>query len=185
MEAPVKENNIIHYIKNPGAIKKLDRVQAEQLLKKLEGLLIISLFFLIPAFSVYYLVDVKLVGTYGNAVPIAQVNGHSMEPTLQSGEWVTYYTPDKKQIQVGSIIIYTKAISKVPVIHRVVAIEPDGSMITQGDNLPGTDQALGIDSRNVTQDDVIGIVGGPIQFSFMDRATQYMCNFAEIMAMGC
>jgi len=112
--------------------------------------------------SAIYLIGMYNMIVYGNAVPIGWVNGNSMLPAYHSGQMFYYYTPDKKSIENGTVILYTKALTKAPVIHRIVAIEPDGSFITKGDNNVDTDQELMIDSRNVTRADIIGVIGGTI-----------------------
>jgi signal peptidase I len=110
-----------------------------------------------------YLVGSHNITMYGNALPVGQITGHSMEPTYQAGQWVIYYTPDKKTIQEGDVIVYSKAITKALVVHRVQEILPDGSMITRGDNNQASDQELLINSRPVHPDEVLGVVAGPLQ----------------------
>jgi len=112
-----------------------------------------------------WLLDVHDIGTYGSAVPLIRISGHSMDPTLHDGELLTIYTPDKKPITVGSIITYKQQGiygTGGYITHRVITINPDGSMVTKGDNNNETDQAMGIMIRNVTTKDVFGIIGAPL-----------------------
>jgi signal peptidase I len=110
-----------------------------------------------------WLIGSHNIATYGNALPVGQITGHSMEPTYQAGTWVIYYTPDKKPIQEGDVIVYSKALTKALVVHRVIQVLPDGSMITKGDNNEASDQELLINSRAVHPSDVLGIVAGPLE----------------------
>ncbi len=118
---------------------------------------------LVVLLALAYVVGDHNIRVYGEAVPVGFVSGDSMLPVLGSGQWFYYYTVDKMPVQNGSIILYSKAVSKRAVVHRVVRVLPDGSYITKGDNNPGTDQELKINSREVYPSEVLGVVGGPLK----------------------
>ena len=56
----------------------------------------------------------------------------SMEPTIMTHQWITGYTIEPEDIKVGDIVSY-QAKDKV-VIHRVIAINNDGTFEFKGDN---------------------------------------------------
>jgi signal peptidase I len=112
--------------------------------------------------SVVWLAGQYGLAVYGNALPVGQIAGDSMLPAYHNGEWVYYYTPDKREVQLGDVIVFTKTVSGDVVAHRVVQINPDGTMITKGDHNKGTDQEMGYNKGNVTMSQVLGIVGGPV-----------------------
>lgn len=62
----------------------------------------------------------------------------SMMPTLEPGDLVIIENVPISKVSVGDIIIfnapYLDGCSDFTIIHRVVAIAPDGGLITQGDN---------------------------------------------------
>jgi signal peptidase I len=126
--------------------------------KKLVSLMIILAIGLI----MFYIIDIECLLGRGNAVPIVKINGDSMEPTYHDGQLLTYYTVDKKPVENGSVIIYYTSIRHLPVVHRVVQINQDGTLITRGDNNPDTDQAMGVTMSNVTQEQVYAVIDGPL-----------------------
>jgi signal peptidase I len=81
-----------------------------------------------------------------------RVDGYSMLPTLEGGDLVVIQSVPISQVHVGDIIVYNGFCSTggESVVHRVVASASQG-LVTEGDNNPGTDQALGIASRPITQ----------------------------------
>jgi signal peptidase I len=81
-----------------------------------------------------------------------RVDGYSMLPTLEGGDLVVIQSVPISQVHVGDIIVYNGFCSTggESVVHRVVDVTSQG-LITEGDNNPGTDQALGIASKPITQ----------------------------------
>lgn len=81
-----------------------------------------------------------------------RVDGTSMLPTLEGGDLVVIQSVSLSDVHVGNIIVYGGVCSALgeSVIHRVVNITAAG-LITKGDNNPGTDQALNIATRPITQ----------------------------------
>ena len=77
---------------------------------------------------------------HGGHLGITIVTGHSMEPTLHTGDIVLTwkhptYTP-------GDIVVYPVPDGPgagVNVVHRLIGFQPDGTLITQGDNNRGPD----------------------------------------------
>lgn len=88
-----------------------------------------------------------------------RVDGYSMLPTLEGGDLVVIQSVPISHVHVGDIIVYNGLCSAggESVVHRVVNITSQG-LITEGDNNPGTDQALGIASRPITQQCLEGMV---------------------------
>jgi len=72
---------------------------------------------------------------HGGRLGITVVNGHSMEPGMRTGDIVITWRRDA--YAPGDVIVYP--VPEGPgkglnVVHRLTAIEPDGSLITKGDN---------------------------------------------------
>lgn len=71
-------------------------------------------------------------------------NGSSMLPTIHDG-CVVRVTPVTEKVNPGSIVMLSNESGYL--IHRVVALNTDGKLITKGDNLPTIDEAF--DSKTV------------------------------------
>ncbi|MEK6978294.1 MAG: signal peptidase I [Candidatus Hydrothermarchaeota archaeon] len=86
----------------------------------------------------------------GTDKPVMAVVSSSMEPTFYKGDLVVVKGISPEEIAVGTIIVYNNPIRRIPVVHRVVAVEHRGEEIyfyTQGDNTRTnrySDQVAGI-----------------------------------------
>jgi signal peptidase I len=67
---------------------------------------------------------------------VVAIQGGSMSPTIERGDLAFFIRPDN--VEVGDIVIFEVAGSIVT--HRIVAIDPDGGYVTQGDANPSTDR---------------------------------------------
>lgn len=80
--------------------------------------------------------------------PIMAVVSNSMVPVFYRGDLIVVKGVDCQDIEPGDIIVYQNPYRGIPVVHRVVDLEKDGSgnrfFITKGDNNPHTDQTSGI-----------------------------------------
>lgn len=89
----------------------------------------------------------------GTPLQLSYVYSDSMEPTIGQGDG--YIVGSADDIGSGDIITFDSETRNEFVTHRVVAVTDDG-YITQGDNNPSTDQAVG--HPVVTDADVVGTV---------------------------
>jgi signal peptidase len=67
---------------------------------------------------------------------VLSIQGNSMAPTIETGDLTFISRPD--HIEVGDIAVFQ--LNGSIVTHRVVAIEDDGSYVTQGDANPSPDR---------------------------------------------
>jgi signal peptidase I len=125
-------------------------------------LLIVLVVLIVPALYLAWVFNIHNPSVYGDPLPIVKVGGDSMKPTYLNGEWLILYMNDKIQIMNNSVVVYKKALSGSYVVHRIVKINEDGTYITKGDHLDLTDQELKINSRNVTREDIYGVVAGKL-----------------------
>ena len=97
--------------------------------------------------------------TLGGSTRLVVVQGSSMEPTFHLGDLII--VRDNHQPDVGDIIVFHipkgEPAASMLVVHRVVALRPDGSYLTRGDNRTTTDDF------HITSGDVVGtpILGIP------------------------
>ncbi|QLD86261.1 signal peptidase I [Natronomonas halophila] len=89
----------------------------------------------------------------GTPLQLSYVYSDSMEPTIGQGDG--YIVGPAGDITAGDIITFDSESRGEYVTHRVVAVTDDG-YITQGDNNPSTDQAVG--HPVVTDESVVGTV---------------------------
>ena len=105
--------------------------------------------------TVVYVVAIALLllWAYFVQTDTRRVDGTSMLPTLEGGDLVVIQPTTVNAVHVGDIIVYNSLCSAngLSVVHRVVAKTTGGNLITEGDNNPGTDQALGIATGPITQ----------------------------------
>ncbi len=66
--------------------------------------------------------------------PIVTVVSHSMEPTLQKGDMLLIRGVPMDEIKKGDIIVYFHPPKNRLIVHRVFAINDDGTFKTKGDN---------------------------------------------------
>lgn len=75
--------------------------------------------------------------------PLMVVSSGSMIPTLNVGDIIIVRGVDPHTVTVGTIIIFHSPNEyDLPIVHRVIAIQNDGSNVffeTKGDNNPGPD----------------------------------------------
>ena len=86
-------------------------------------------------------------------VEIAYVYSESMEPTIQTGDG--YIVVPAGAVERGDIVTFWSDYRREYVTHRLVG-ETEGGFLTQGDNNPSTDQAVG--HPPVERADIVGKV---------------------------
>jgi len=59
---------------------------------------------------------------------------------------------------IGDVVVYSKPNQGVPIIHRIIKINPDGSFVTKGDHNPADDVTSRIVSKPVSLSQVHGKV---------------------------
>lgn len=79
--------------------------------------------------------------------------GTSMLPMLRQGiDSVSLVSPEKREAKVGEVILYRRK-NGAFVLHRAIALQPDGNFICRGDN-------QGVIERDVSPESVIGVLEG-------------------------
>ena len=108
---------------------------------------------LIPSLIVVLLIVATWPTRFGGSTTVLAVDGTSMQPTFHSGDLVVARTQDR--YHVGDIIVFkvaTTAGHNANIVHRIIAIEADGSFVTQGDNRSTAD------GFHTTRHDILGHV---------------------------
>jgi signal peptidase len=71
-------------------------------------------------------------------MPIVAVESNSMVPTFSKGDILVLQGAPTSQISVGDIIVFSVKEQPTPIVHRIVAINNDGSFKTKGDANSGS-----------------------------------------------
>jgi len=87
-------------------------------------------------------------------IPVVAVESNSMVPTFQRGDILVLQGVDIPNLIVGDIIVFSPPSQETPVVHRVIKINDDGSVQTQGD---ANTKQLPFEKR-ITQDQIHGKV---------------------------
>lgn len=66
-------------------------------------------------------------------MPVVAVESNSMVPVFYKGDILVLKGVAPADLEVGDVIVYSVKTRDVPVVHRIVKINPDGSFQTKGD----------------------------------------------------
>ena len=66
-------------------------------------------------------------------MPVVAVESNSMVPVFYKGDILVLKGAAPGELEVGDVIVYSVKSRQVPVVHRIVKINPDGSYQTKGD----------------------------------------------------
>jgi signal peptidase len=66
-------------------------------------------------------------------MPVVAVESNSMVPVFYKGDILVLRGMEPDALKVGDVIVYSVRGRDVPIVHRIVKINPDGSFQTKGD----------------------------------------------------
>lgn len=66
-------------------------------------------------------------------MPVVAVESNSMVPTFQRGDILVLQGVPKEELKVGDIIVFSPSSDQIPVVHRIIKINKDGTFQTMGD----------------------------------------------------
>ncbi len=101
-------------------------------LKTIGTLLLVILLVSILISNIYVMLNADKPGVYPSVLGIstAVVVSGSMEPTIGVGDLIVIQS--RRAYQVGDVITFSTG-GQLPVTHRIIAQNPDGSFVTKGD----------------------------------------------------
>jgi signal peptidase len=70
-------------------------------------------------------------------MPVVAVESNSMVPTFSAGDILILQGASAQHLKIGDIIVFSPGQDQTPVVHRIIAINPDGTFQTKGDNNNG------------------------------------------------
>ena len=66
-------------------------------------------------------------------MPIVAVESNSMVPAFHKGDMLVLQGISQEQLSMGDVIVFDQPSGGTPIVHRVVAINSDGTFQTKGD----------------------------------------------------
>ena len=92
-----------------------------------------SIFYIIVGIILAVGVNQGLVLGLSTDMPIVAVESNSMVPTFYRGDILILQGVESESLGVGDIIVFSPPSQEIPVVHRIIEINPDGTFQTQGD----------------------------------------------------
>lgn len=99
------------------------------------GFLDSSIFYIILGVVLAVGINWGLALALGTDMPVVAVESNSMLPTFSAGDILVLQ--GAHDLKVGDIIVFSPAQEQTPVVHRIIAVNPDGTFQTKGDNNNG------------------------------------------------
>jgi len=66
-------------------------------------------------------------------LPIVAVESNSMVPTFQKGDILILQGSSPEDLAVGDVIVFTPKGHSIPIVHRIIELNDDGTFQTKGD----------------------------------------------------
>jgi signal peptidase len=118
---------------------------------KLPGPLDSTVGYVIVGVILAFLINQGMALALSTNMPIVAVESNSMVPTFHKGDILVLYGTPAEELEVGDIIVFqpeagayasttdfiSGSASTIPIVHRIIRINPDGSFQTKGDANPG------------------------------------------------
>lgn len=108
---------------------------------------------------------------------IYQIETGSMEPTIKTGSYVLIRPSE--ELKTGRVVMFDEPGSAVPIVHRIVAINAGGKMLTtRGDN-------NGADDSSIDRSQVRGVVADVFtQYGVYHRPYQIAAGIFSLVLVG-
>jgi signal peptidase len=92
-----------------------------------------SIFYIIIGVLLALTVNLGLAHGLSTDMPIVAVESNSMTPTFYRGDILILQGVPSSHLTVGDIIVFSPPNQGVPVVHRIITLNSDGTFQTQGD----------------------------------------------------
>ncbi len=96
-----------------------------------------SIFYIILGVVLALGINWGLAFALNTDMPVVAVESNSMVPTFARGDILILQGIPVEQIKLGDIIVFSPSPQQTPVVHRVIEVNPDGTVQTRGDNNNG------------------------------------------------
>jgi signal peptidase I len=89
--------------------------------------------YIILGILVAYGINFGLSFALNTYMPVVAVESNSMVPAFARGDILILDGWTKANLSVGDVIVYSPGSQSVPIVHRIISINADGSFQTKGD----------------------------------------------------
>lgn len=96
-----------------------------------------SIFYIIIGVVLAFGVNHGMAFALSTDMPIVAVESNSMIPSFYKGDILILQGVPAEQLGVGDVIVFSPPNQEVPVVHRIIEINPDRTFQTRGDANPG------------------------------------------------
>jgi signal peptidase len=96
-----------------------------------------SIFYIILGIVLALSINWGLAFALNTDMPVVAVESNSMVPTFSKGDILILQGAPAEQLKIGDIIVFSPGPGQTPVVHRIIAENPDGTFQTKGDNNNG------------------------------------------------
>ncbi len=92
-----------------------------------------SLLYIIMGVLIAFGINQALSLALGTDMPVVAVESNSMMPTFYRGDLLVLQGTKPEELKIGDVIVFSPTEQLTPIVHRIIAINPDGSFQTKGD----------------------------------------------------
>ncbi len=96
-----------------------------------------SIFYVIVGIVLAFGVNHGMALALSTDMPIVAVESNSMTPAFYRGDILILQGVPADQLAVGDVIVFSPPKQQIPVVHRIIEINSDGTFQTKGDANPG------------------------------------------------
>ncbi len=89
--------------------------------------------YIILGIAIAYFINIALSFALNTSMPVVAVESNSMVPAFSRGDILFLAGKNASELKVGDIIVYSPEGQSVPIVHRIISVNPDGSFQTKGD----------------------------------------------------
>jgi signal peptidase len=93
----------------------------------------LTIFYIIVGIAVAFAINQSLAFILKTDMPIVAVESNSMVPTFYKGDVLILQGVSPEQLKIGDIIVFFPTGQNIPIVHRIIAINSDGTFQTKGD----------------------------------------------------
>jgi len=116
--------------------------------------------YIVLGIIIAYTVNLALSVALNTSMPVVAVESNSMMPAFYRGDILILNGVNASSLKVGDIIVYSPEGQSVPIVHRIISINPDGSFQTKGDANAGQ---LAFE-KHIDPSEIRGVVIGIIPY---------------------
>lgn len=156
-----------------------------EIVKKAISVTMAVILVIISVFAVWVLIDKYIIGSYAPRIfgySILNVSSGSMQNEIMINDLIVIRKTD--EYEVGDIITYLKEGEGIPVTHRIIKINPEGTYVTKGDANNTEDRFP------VEKDEILGEVvkikeGAGVKLLWLQsQGWIYILGFAILLTIG-